>query len=190
MKPTRTISLLSALLLLASITLAQTGDWQAVQHLPGGTMLKITLKRGHTFGHCEFMGATDDALHCDYRGMQYLRAQYPRDNVKAVYLVHNARAIGVGIGAGAGVVIGAATTPGPAAGRELFAVIDAAILGGFGYFFGMVADPFFHGKAVYRSPNAPKDANHSSTKNKKSPSEPAEDLPCLKNDVTLQCVDP
>jgi hypothetical protein len=190
MIPTRTISLLSALLLLGPIVLAQTGDWQAVQHLPGGTMLKITLKRGHTFGHCEFMGATDDALRCDYPGVQYLRAQYPRDNVKAVYLVHNARAIGAGIGAGAGVVIGAATTSGPAAGREFFAVIDAALLGGFGYFCGMVADPFFHGKAVYRSANAPKDANHSSSENKKSPSEPANNSPCLKNGVTSQCVDP
>lgn len=113
------LMLLMAFLLLASITLAQTGDWHAVKHLPGGTMLKIKLKRGHTFGHCEFMGATDDALHCDYPGLQYIRAQFPRENVKAVYLVHNARAIGAGIGAGAGAVIGAAATPGPIAGREL-----------------------------------------------------------------------
>ncbi len=182
--------MLMALSLMAPIALAQAGDWQAVQHLPGGTMLKITLKHGHTFGHCDFMGATDDTLHCDYQGVQYIRAQYPRDNVKAVYLVHNARAIGAGIGAGAGAVIGAAATPGPVAGRELFAVIDAAILGGFGYFFGMVADPFFHGKAVYRSPNSPKDANHSSTNNEQSPSQPADNPPCLKNPATLQCVDP
>jgi hypothetical protein len=183
------LMLLMAFLLLGSITLAQTGDWQAVKHLPGGTRLKIKLKRGRTFGHCEFMGATDEALHCDYPGLLYIRAQYPRDNVKAVYLVHNARAIGAGIGAGAGAVIGATATPGPIAGREFFAVIDAGILGGFGYFFGMVADPFFHGKAVYRSPNAPKDANSPSTKNAPSASEPADNLPCLKNGVTLQCVD-
>ena len=190
MKYPTAISLLMALLLLTSIALAQTGDWQTVQCLPGGTMLKITLKHGHTFGHCDFMGATDDTLHCDYQGAQYIRAQYPRDNVKAVYLVHNTRAIGVGIGAGAGALIGAATTPGPAAGRALFAVIDAAILGGLGYFFGMAADPFFHGKAVYRSPNAAKKTNHPSTKNEQSPSQPADNLPCLKNPVTLQCVDP
>ena len=58
MRDTRTFSLLLAPLLLASIGLAQTGDWRAVQHLPGGTMLKIKLKHGHTFGHCDFMGAT------------------------------------------------------------------------------------------------------------------------------------
>jgi hypothetical protein len=28
-------------------------------------------------------------------------------------------------------------------------VLDAGILGGLGYFFGMVLDPFFHSKAVY-----------------------------------------
>ena len=51
-----------------------------------------------------------------------------RDNIKAVYLVHNARAIGFGIGAGAGAVIGAAATHGPLVNHELFAVLDAGIL--------------------------------------------------------------
>jgi hypothetical protein len=62
---------------MGSIVLAQTGDWQAVQHLPGGTMLKITLKHGHTFGHCEFMGATDHALHCDYPGCSTFERNIP-----------------------------------------------------------------------------------------------------------------
>ncbi len=190
MKHLKIISLLSAFLLLGPIALAQTGDWQTVQHLPGGTMLKITLKQGRTFGHCEFMGATDHALRCDYPGLQYIRAQYPRDNVKAVYLVHNTRAIGVGIGAGAGAVIGAARDPVPGLGRGGTTLFDAAILGGLGYFFGMVADPFFHGKAVYRSPNAPNDAHHPSTKNQHTPNEPADNLPCVKDGKTLQCVDP
>lgn len=178
-----------ALLLLASNAAAQTGDWQAVKHLPGGTMLKITLKHGRTFGHCEFVGATDDALDCDYGGLlQDTRPRYRRDNIKAVYLVHNARAIGFGIGAGAGAVIGATATPGSVAGRELFAIIDAGLLGGLGYFFGMVVDPFFHGKAVYRSPDSPHDANRPSTEKMESISKPAKSVGCLRDGVTLQCV--
>jgi hypothetical protein len=136
------------------------------------------------------MGATDDALHCDYPGVQYIRARYPRDNIKAVYLVHNARAIGAGIGAAAGTIMGATTTHGTAGGREFFALIDAGILGGLGYFFGMVADPFFHGKAVYLSPNAPKGVTNPATKNQQNPSDPAGNLPCLKDGKTLQCIDP
>jgi hypothetical protein len=189
MRHTRVFSFLVALLLLASIAVAQTGDWQAVKHLPGGTMLKIKLKHGRTFGHCEFVGATDDALDCDYGGLLLdIRPRYRRDNIKAVYLVHNARAIGFGIGAGAGAVIGAAATPGSAAGRELFALIDAGLLGGLGYFFGMVADPFFHGKAVYRSLNSPHDANRPSIEKVESISKPAKSVGCLRDGVTLQCV--
>jgi hypothetical protein len=141
---------LAAILLLASAAWAQSGDWRAVQHLPGGTRIKIKLKHGHTFGHCEFLGATDDTLTCDYGGaLRDDQMEYSRDNIKAIYLTHNARAIGFGIGAVGGAVIGAAATPGTPATRELFGVIDAGILGGVGYFFGMIVDPFFHGKAVY-----------------------------------------
>jgi hypothetical protein len=146
----KAISFLLSIALLASPARAQTGDWRAVQQLPGGTRLKIKLRHGHTFGHCDFLGATDKALTCDYGGLLWdARPQYSRDNIKAVYLVHNARAIGFGIGAGSGAVIGAATTHGPLVNRELFAVFDAGILGGLGYLFGTVLDPFFHGKAVY-----------------------------------------
>jgi hypothetical protein len=146
----KAISFLLAIPLLASAARAQKGDWRAVQHLPGGTRLKIKLRHGRSFGHCNFLGATEETLTCDYGGLLWdFRPQYSRDNIRAVYLVHNARAIGFGIGAGSGAVIGAATTPGPLANRELFAVIDAGILGGLGYFFGTVLDPFFHGRIVY-----------------------------------------
>jgi hypothetical protein len=193
MRHTRPISLLLALLLLVSNAPAQTGDWQAVKNLAGGIKLKIKLKQGHTFGHCEFMGATEDALACDYPALlRDNRAQYRRDNIKAVYLVHNARAIGFGIGAGAGAVIGAATTPGPVPVRGLLALVDASILGGLGYFFGMVLDPFFHGKAVYLSSNPPIDGNRAYTPMPKNQNtnQPADNAPCLRDGVTLQCVTP
>ena len=96
------LSPLFTFFLATSMAIAQTGDWQAVQHLPSGTRLKIKLQRGRTFGHCAFMGATDDVLDCDYPGLTYIQGHYRRDNVKAVYLTHNARAIGLGIGAGSG----------------------------------------------------------------------------------------
>jgi hypothetical protein len=157
----KAISFLLAIPLLASAARAQTGDWRAVQRLPGGTRLKIKLIHGHSFGHCDFLGATDDALTCDYGGLFWnARPQYSRANIKAVYLVHDARAIGFGIGAGSGAIIGAATTHGPLVSRELFAVFDAGILGGLGYVFGTVLDPFFHGKAVYVDLN-PQRAPHS-----------------------------
>jgi hypothetical protein len=179
-------SLFLASFLLVSSAIAQTGDWQAVRHLPAGTRLKIKLKRGHTFGHCEFLGATDDVLDCDYPGLRYASARYRRDNIKAVYLVHNARAIGFGIGATSGVIIGVAATPGPAAARELFAVIDGGLLGCIGYFFGTVADPFFQGKAVYLSPSH--SINNHAQPAPHTPDPPP--LPCLRDGVTMPCVDP
>lgn len=87
-------------------------------------------------------------------------------------------------------MIGAARDPVPGFGRGGTALVDAAILGGLGYFFGMVADPFFRGKTVYRNPSRPKDAHHPSPKNQHTPSESADNLPCLKDGKTLQCVDP
>jgi len=141
---------LFVIVLLASTAHAQKDDWRAVQHLGGGTKLKIKLKHGRTFGNCEFMGATDDELICGYDGfLREDQRHFSHDNIKAIYLVHNARAIGFGIGAGTGIVLGAAVAGGPAVKRELYAVIDGSILGGFGYFVGMVLDPFVHGRAIY-----------------------------------------
>jgi hypothetical protein len=148
------LALLLAIPVLASACWGRKADWRAVQHLPAGTRLKIKLKHGHTFGHCDFLGATGDALTCDYAGfLQDTHPRYPRDNIKAVYLVHNARAIGFGIGAGAGTILGATVAHGSLVNHELFAVLNAGILGGVGYCFGMLLDPFFHGNAVYVDSN-------------------------------------
>jgi len=172
MRITRIASLYLAALFLTSSAIAQTGDWQAVQNLPGGTPLKVKLKHGHTFGHCEFMGATDDMLRCEFPGLRYRSAHYRRSNIKGIYLVHNARAIGFGVGAVSGVIIGAAATPGPAAGRELFAVIDGTLLGGVGFFIGSAVDPFFHGKAVYLS-SKPAKNNRRPSPSPQNPNPPA-----------------
>jgi hypothetical protein len=53
----------------------------------------------------------------------------------------------------------------------------------------MVLDPFFRGRAVYRSPDPPSGSSHSSISKKQNENQPMDNIPCLKNGVTLQCVD-
>jgi hypothetical protein len=186
------IPLLLAPILLASSAMSQTAGWDAVQFLPSGTKIKVTLKRGSTFGHCFLNGVSDDQLDCSSgRGPLSRRKVYLRDDIKAVYLTHNGPAIGIAVGAGAGAVIGAAT---PGCCRAAMAFIDAGLLSIPGWFFGSVLDPFFHGRAVYRSPQDPyhapfQDRNNPSLPNVKNASQPSRNVPsCLRDGKTMQCV--
>src|ERR1700675_2193321 len=150
---TKIIPFLFAPLLLASRAMSQTGDWQAVQALRSGTKIKVTLKNGPTFGHCFFDGASDDQLFCTSRGgLLSRRKVYLRDEIEAVYLTHNGPAIGLAVGAGAGAAIGAT---GSNCCHAANALLGAGALGVVGWLSGTVADPFFHGRAVYRSPQDP-----------------------------------
>jgi hypothetical protein len=153
MKNLRIIPHFLASLLLASITLAQSGDWQDVKDLPSGTRIKLTLKRGQIFGHCEFERANDDELGCYWPHLG--PRSYRRENVRAVFLVHNGARIGLAVGFGAGAILGAFHDPTPGLSRGGSALISGGILGGLGMGFGAVLDPFFHGKAVYRSLDRP-----------------------------------
>ena len=189
---TKIISFLLAPFLLASSAMSQTADWEAVQALRSGTKIKVTLKNRPTFGHCFFDGASDDQLFCTSRGgMLSRRKVYLRDEIKAVYLTHNGPAIGLGVGAGAGAIIGAAGDPVPGLGRGGTALLDAGLLGGLGAFFGMVLDPFFHGRPVYRSPQDPYKAHNApSLPSRRNTSLPPANAPsCLRDGVTFQCVD-
>src|SRR5882762_6456332 len=153
---TKIIPFLLAPLLIASSAMSQTDDWEAVQALRSGSKIKVTLKNRPTFGHCFFDGASDDQLVCTSRGgLLSRRKLYLRDDIKAVYLTHNGPAIGLGVGAAAGAAIGAAGDPVPGLGRGGTALLDAGLLGALGEFFGLVLDPFFHGRAVYRGPQDP-----------------------------------
>jgi hypothetical protein len=191
MRYTRIIPFLLAPLLLALSAMPQTTDWEAVQALPRGTKIKVTLKNRPTFGHCFLDGASDDQLVCSpAMGPRFRRRVYLRDDIKAVYRAHSGPAIGFAVGAGAGAVLGVAGNPVPGLGRGGTALVVAGLMGGLGSFFGMAADPFFHGKAVYRSPNALKGANRPPTEKERSTSKAADNLPCLKDGRTLQCVDP
>jgi hypothetical protein len=190
---TKIISFLLAPLLIASSAMSQTDDWGAVQALRNGTKIKVTLKHGPTFGHCFFDGASDDQLFCiSGRWPLSRRKTYLRDDIKAVYLTHNGPAIGLGVGAGAGAIIGASGDPVPGLGRGGTALLDAGLLGGLGAFFGMVLDPFFHGRVVYRSPQDPYKGHTdpSSLPNGQNTSQPPVNVPsCLRDGVTFQCVD-
>jgi hypothetical protein len=187
---TNIIPFLLAPLLIASSAMSQTDDWEAVQALPNGTKIKVTLKNRPTFGHCFFDGASDDQLFCTSRGgLLSRRKVYLRDDIEAVYWTHNGPAIGLAVGAGTGAVIGAVGDPIPGLGRGGTALLDAGLLGGLGAFFGMVLDPFFHGRVVYRSPDSPNGGSHSSISKKQNANQPIDNIACLKNGVTLQCVD-
>lgn len=189
---TKIIPFLLASLLIASSAMSQTDDWEAVQALRSGTKIKVTLKNRPTFGHCFFDGASDDQLFCTSRGgLLSRRKVYPRADIKAVYLTHSGPAIGLGVGAGAGAIIGAAGNPVPGLGRGGTALLDAGLLGGLGAFFGMVLDPFFHGRVVYRSPQDPyKGRDKPSLPNGQNTNQPPANLPsCLRDGVTFQCVD-
>jgi hypothetical protein len=189
---TKIISFLLAPLLIASSAMSQTADWEVVQALRNGTKIKVTLKHGPTFGHCFFDGASNDLLFCiSGRWPLSRRKVYLRDDIKAVYLTHNGPAIGLGVGAGAGAIIGASGDPVPGLGRGGTALLDAGLLGGLGAFFGMVLDPFFHGRVVYRSPQDPHQShNDPSLPNGQKTSQPPANVPsCLRDGVTFQCVD-
>jgi hypothetical protein len=56
----------------------------------------------------------------------------------------------------------------------------------------MVLDPFFHGKAVYLSSNLPTGGNRDYTPMPKdqNTNQPADNVPCLRDGVTLQCLTP
>ncbi|MBI3476162.1 MAG: hypothetical protein HY010_10545 [Acidobacteria bacterium] len=187
MKHSRMILLLLSPLLLAWNAFSQVGDWNAVRNLSPDTKIHVTLKRGRTFGHCFFDRADEEELVCTHRaGLYSRRAGYRRGNIKTVYLTHNGVAIGIGIGAGTGAVIGATRST---CCHVAWAVIGAggfALLGGF---VGLIADPFFHGHAVYRSPLTTQ-ALTSAPVVKQDPyiDQPEKKIPCLRDGLTMRCV--
>jgi hypothetical protein len=190
MKPTKIIPALLATLLALSAH-AQLPDWRAVQILPAGTKIHVTLKHGRTFGHCFFDGASDDQLACSVRGGFYSRRKvYARDNVKAVFRAHNGTLIGLGVGASTGAALGAARSDCCRGGNAL---ISAVALGAVGAVFGTALDPFFHGKAVYRSPNyspaTPQKFKTPDPNPEQNTAPPQPKIPCLRDGTTLQCVD-
>lgn len=200
MKYIRIILIIVAPLLFAASAWSQTTDWKVVKDLPLETKIHVTLKSRRTFGHCFFEGIRDDGtLICRRGGPLGLTSRpfaYPRDSIKAVYLAHNGPLIGAGVGAGAGAIIGAAK---PGCCRGASALIGAGLMAMPGLVIGAALDPFFHGKAVYRSPKDPgKSRNNSSvlvnTENEKTNEKSRNrnqtevNIPCLRDGDTYECV--
>lgn len=206
MKYTILIALLTMVLSAPSV-FAQASDWRAVQMLPGGTRIHVTLINGHTFGHCALAGVDDDQLSCERPGLFGMRRRtvYPRSYIRGVYRVHNGALIGLGVGVVAGATISAATYSkhdDPNFGRVGTPIVVGGLLGGLGMGIGGILDPFFHGKAVYRNTSppakqprpkhaqkAPKDDQNLTVANEENADQSTVKIPCLRDGVTLQCVE-
>lgn len=145
-----------SLLLLASSTFAQKGDWRAVKELSPGTT--ISVKSGHFFGHdplCIFVRATDDRLVCELvlhgpsRIFLPSEAVYNRKRILDVRIEHNEDSnvlAGAAIGGGIGAALGAVSSRSArGAGALLFGLGGAGIGGILGRDF-----PLFHGKVIYK----------------------------------------
>jgi len=183
-------------LLLVCSARSQVADWENVKALRVGTKIKVQLIRGSTFGHCTFDRASDHELACSVRGSILLvpvvrHHVYPRNNVKAVFRAHNGTLIGMGVGAATGAAMGASASNSY---RGANAFFGAIALGAVGAVVGTAADPFFHGKAVYRSqnnsPSAPQQPkNAAPNPDEPTTAPPERKIPCLRDGTTLQCVD-
>ena len=138
------------LILLGSMAVAQSGDWQELQTIPAGTNVMVTLKNNKTLGHCTIDEVTDDSLSCYFKGVG--DRQFSREQIRGVYLAHRSKLIGFVLGAGYGALLGG-TSDSPAVdfGRGANAVVAALLVGAIGSAVSGSLGPFVHGKAVYRS---------------------------------------
>jgi hypothetical protein len=156
MNRTKNISLVSTILLLASIARAQTGSWQAVKDLQPGTRISVQgASRFHS--PCIFEQATDEQLVCEYilhgprRAFIPSQRVYERKKIREVRLEHSDAAnmaTGAAIGGGLGAAVGATAGNGTltrGGGALLLGGIGALVGGTFGRDF-----PITHGKVVYR----------------------------------------
>ncbi len=135
----------------ASSAIAQSSVWSLLEGIPAGTKIKLILKHGRTFGHCQLEGVTNDGLSCHFSALG--SRQYARGQIAEVRLGHHSARTGFFIGAAAGAILGAANGSGGANGRVFGLIVLTSVLGGFGAGIGAIVDPFVHGKTVYRSPD-------------------------------------
>jgi hypothetical protein len=148
MRQIKAIFFLSAALLLASTSLAQTGNWQAVKNLQPGT--KISVRAASPFHNlCIFERATDEQLVCEHilhgpRGA-FIPSEYvhERKRIRKVRLEHSDAAnMATGAAIGASSSNGSLTRGG---GALLLGGVGALVGGIFGRDF-----PVIHGKVIYR----------------------------------------
>jgi hypothetical protein len=131
------------------MAVAQSRDWEVLQGIPVGTTIKVTLKHKPTFGHCVLEEVTDVRLACYSRTSG--ERQFAREDIRAVYVAHNAKLAGLAIGASVGAINGGLNNPGNSLNRGGNAALGALLLGGIGMAIGAATGPFFNGRAIYRS---------------------------------------
>jgi hypothetical protein len=172
-------SLLTAVLL-GPLAFAQTNDWDALNTIPPGTKIKVTLKHHHTFGHCFLNEVTHAWLACDYNVIGYQR--YSRDEIRAVAIGHHSARTGFLIGGAAGAIMGATNGTTDNAGRVLSVIVLTPVLGGIGAGIGAIIDPVLRGRVVYRTPNSKKNVIQT-PRNELDPVEPllneTRSVPCF-----------
>ena len=142
-------------LLLAPLTLAQRGDWQAVKNLAPGTRISVKARGVFAQSLCDFERATDNQLFCEraWRSRSFASPEsvYDRKMVGEVRLEHTDRlnaATGAVVGGGVGAAIGATAGNG-----SLTRGGGALLLGGIGALVGgtFARDfPVKHSKVIYR----------------------------------------
>lgn len=151
MRNLRSVATVLLVLAVGSSASAQSADWQRLEGIPAGTKIKLILKHGRTFGHCQLEAVTNDWLGCHFTALG--SRQYARDEIREVRLGHHSARTGFLLGAGAGAILGGANGSGGVSGRVLGLIILTPVLGGFGAGIGAIVDPFVPGKTVYRSPD-------------------------------------
>jgi hypothetical protein len=151
-RPSFSARFLFVVLLLGSVSPAQTADWRAVERLNPGTPISV---KNRFRIQCDFIYATKSELACEPR----LQGRIPRgpmvfhrNSIHEVRIerVEASTIAGAAIGAGAGAALGASAHNGSST-RSGGAFLIGTIGGIVGGFAGK-AFPFLHGEVVYQKP--------------------------------------
>jgi hypothetical protein len=125
------------------------GNWQTVERIPIGTKIKVVAINRRNFGNCFLDRVTDDELDCTTTLHVGFQNRYRRGDVGAVYLGQHTKAIAIAVGAVGGATLVGLHTQDPAS-RGFGVLVGGGVGALFGGFVGILADPFVHGRLVYR----------------------------------------
>ena len=147
---------LLAVLALSATTSAQSGDWEVVKQIPGGSTISVRTDHRLLKTRCYLLGVTDTQLTCQlehaplWLSVERSKIIYDRSRVSKLWVEHSDetnRATTALIGAAAGAGFGAASAS--KGNRIGGAILGGSVAGLFGYFFGDVFHPL-PGRLVYK----------------------------------------
>jgi len=146
----------SQVLVLSLAASAQSGDWEVVKHIAGGSTISVRTEHRLLKTRCYLLGVTDTQLTCQlehaplWLSVERSKIIYDRSRVSKLWVEHsdaeNRATTGL-IGAAAGAGLGAANAPRGT--RVAGAVLGGSIAGLVGYFWGDVFHPL-PGRLVYK----------------------------------------